>query len=180
MNNQEQPSLKTTGYYLRPFRADDADTVQLLAADKRISEMVSNIPHPYPEGAALAWINSHRPAWDERSQASFAIVDKANHQLLGAIGLSIKPADNGLTEAEVGYWLGVEYWGRGIVSEACQRIVKFGLDELALDRICARRLSANPASGRVLEKAGFRHTGTAEGSCGDKFTSLDYYEILKS
>lgn len=174
-----QPSLESTRYILRPFTADDAPAVQLLAADKRISDMVSNIPHPYPEGAALQWISTHVPGWEKGVQASFAIVDKTNHELCGAIGLSVDTTETDVREAEIGYWLGVDYWGRGIVSEACQRIVSFGLDEMNLDKIRARRLSNNPASGRVLEKAGFKHTGTAEGTCGDKFASLDYYEILR-
>lgn len=176
---KNQPSLDTERFLLRPFTSEDAARVQLLAADKRISEMVSNIPHPYPDGAALDWITTHRPAWEAGSQASFAIIDKATNELRGAIGLSLKMTEDGQTEAELGYWLGVAYWGQGIVSEACQRIVEFGLNDLRLGRIHARRLSINPASGRVLEKAGFSHIGTAEGTCGDKIGSLDYYEILK-
>ena len=178
--SQVQPNLESARYLLRPFTPEDAAKVQVLAADKRISDMVSNIPHPYPDGAALEWISSHVPGWDKGVQASFAIIDKTNHELRGAIGLTISSIETGTKEAELGYWLGVDYWGQGIVSEVCQRIVHFGLHDLNIDRIHARRLSSNPASGRVLEKAGLKHTGTAEGTCGDKFASLDYYEILKT
>ena len=179
MKSHAQPSLDTKRFLLRPFSLEDVPRVQLLVSDKRISEMVANIPHPYPEGAALEWIVTHRPEWEKGRQASFAIIDKVTNELRGAIGLSMKVTDGEKEEAEIGYWLGIDYWGQGVVSEACQRIVEFAWDDLSLDRILARRLSSNPASGRVLEKAGFVHTGTEKGNCGDKYTSLDYYEILK-
>lgn len=177
MNTKVQPTFKTERLILRPFTLSDAPRVQYLASDRRIAEMVSHIPHPYPEGAAKEWITGHRPGWQEGIQASFAIVEAHAVELYGAIGLTISTVDDDLTEAELGYWLGVDYWGKGIVTEACQRIVEFGLNDLGLHRIQARRLSINPASGRVLEKAGFVHTRTADGTCGDKYASLDYYEI---
>ena len=133
--SNNQPSLESTRYILRPFTADDAPAVQLLAAEKRISDMVSNIPHPYPEGAALQWISTHVPGWEKGVQASFAIVDKTNHELCGAIGLSIDTTETDVREAEIGYWLGVDYWGRGILKEVMPTIVDFAFSDLGLHRI---------------------------------------------
>lgn len=180
MNSQAQPILKTERLLLRPFIQEDAARVQLLAGDKRISEMVANIPHPYPDGAASEWISTHRSGWESGSRASFAIIDKTTNILMGAISLVGKTAESGVLEAELGYWLGVDYWGAGLVTEAGKRIIQLGFDELGLQRIHARRLSHNPASGRVLEKIGLVHIGQREGMCGDKFGAIEHYELLKT
>src|SRR5450756_221640 len=87
----EQPTLTTERLTLRPFIADDAFDVERLAGMREIADTTLNIPHPYPHGGAAEWILTHGPAWNEGSNATFAIVDNATDRLAGAISLMIKP-----------------------------------------------------------------------------------------
>ena len=84
-------------------------------------------------------------------------------------------------EAELGYWVGVDYWNQGFCSEACGRIIEFGFSNLNLKRIHARHLSRNPASGKVLLKSGLTHIGSSESVCGYRKENecTELYEIKK-
>lgn len=177
MHTNDQPMLETDRLILRPFTESDAPDVQYLANDARIAEMTANIPYPYPEGAALKWIRSHAERYKADGSVSFAVTGHETAQLYGAIGLQMKVSEATHEVAELGYWIGVEFWGKGYASEACKRIVEYGLNEMRLDRVTARCLSHNPASGRVLEKAGLKHTRTAQGHCGEVLSKLEYYDI---
>lgn len=171
-----QPALSCEDLLLRPFVAGDATRVQLLAGDARIADTTATIPHPYPDGVAEAWIEHTWEKWAAGELASFAIVVARSGELVGAI--SLMQIENG--EAELGYWVGVPYWGRGIAACAARRLVAYGFEELSLQRIHARCLSRNPASGKVLLRAGFTHTGTDKSVCGFQQQAQDteYYEQL--
>lgn len=157
-----QPTLETQRLLLRPFTLEDAPRVQLLAGDERIADVTANIPHPYRDGMAAAWIASHAEKWRERELAAFAMVNKTSGLLVGCISLMHMQAN----EAEIGYWVGVDYWNRGYGTEACRAVVAFAFGRLSLTRVYAHHLSRNPASGKVLLKAGLRHTGTGTAPCG--------------
>ena len=170
---EKQPQLTSERLLLRAFTLNDAPRVQAIVADKRIAEMTANIPYPYPENGAADWISTHEQRWMYRENVSFAIVLKSTDTVMGAISLVFKQPN----EAELGYWLGVDYWGKGYATEAAKCINNYGLNTMSLDTIKARALARNSASGKVLLKSGFNHTSTTKGSCGDKFESLDYFEI---
>jgi RimJ/RimL family protein N-acetyltransferase len=87
---------------------------------------------------------------------SFAVVERASARLVGAIGLTLKPAHG---RAEVGYWIGVPFWNRGYATEAAALVLGFGFGELGLNRVHAQHFSRNPQSGRVMRKLGMRHEG---------------------
>ena len=168
-----QPQLVSERLVLRELSLQDAPRIQLLASDKRIADMTANIPHPYPDNAAVDWITQHESNWQLRKQAIFGIILKSTQEVIGSIGLAFRESG----DVELGYWVGVDYWGSGYATEAVKGIVAFGFNDLELICIKARRLSRNPASGKVLLKSGFVHTGKVEDSCGSKFESLDHYEI---
>jgi RimJ/RimL family protein N-acetyltransferase len=151
----EQPILTTSRLVLRPFQPSDARDVQKLAGAAAVAEMTLNIPHPYPDGAAEAWIATHRPAWEEGTGASFAITTR-NDELRGAIGLHLTRAHR---RAELGYWIGQPYWGHGIATEAVRRVLQFAFEALDLNRVQASHLPRNPASGRVMQKVGMSREG---------------------
>ena len=142
--------IATQRLTLRPFTAADAPDVQRLAGAREVAENTLLIPHPYPDGAAEVWIAGHE---ERRDVFSFAIDDG---HLVGAIGLHV---DRDHNRAEIGYWIGVPFWGRGYASEAAAAVVRFGFEEQKLNRIFADVFSRNPASARVLEKIGMRHEG---------------------
>ena len=151
-----QPTLETERLLLRPFTMKDADRVRLLAGERVIAENTATMPHPYEEGMAEAWISTHEAQFLEGENIHFAICKKANGELIGAMGLVIhKMHDRG----ELGYWIGVPYWNQGYCTEAAESVLDYGFMDLGLNRIDAIHYTRNPASGRVMEKAGMRFEG---------------------
>jgi RimJ/RimL family protein N-acetyltransferase len=171
------PRIDTPGLCLRPFRSGDAPEVQRLAGDAEVALMTASIPHPYPDGIAEQWIASHAPAWRERREVHFALENQESGLFLGAIGLVLAPE----RAAELGYWVGRPYWGRGYATEAALAVVAYGFRDLGLEHIQARVLVRNPRSARVLEKTGMGHERRAEAVCRrDRIDTLDYYGISRA
>jgi RimJ/RimL family protein N-acetyltransferase len=77
--------------------------------------------------------------------------------LIGVVGLQQIARDR--LRAELGYWIGVPWWGKGYATEAARAVVRYGFDELGLHKIHAHYLTRNPASGKVLERVGMRREG---------------------
>jgi [ribosomal protein S5]-alanine N-acetyltransferase len=169
------PILKTERLTLRPFTLADAPAMQQLAGAYEVALNTLMIPHPYPEGAAEWWIGTHQAEFDEDRSVNFAIDDG---RLNGAIGLmNIR---DGI--AEIGYWIGVPFWGRGYASEAARAVVRYGFEERGFHRIFAQHFTRNPASGRVLQKVGMTYEGLLRGHLKkwDEYLDLACYGILRS
>jgi ribosomal-protein-alanine N-acetyltransferase len=147
------PTLRTGRLTLRPFTMADAPAVQRLAGEYDIALNTMFIPHPYPDGAAEAWIATHQADYDENRIHHFAIDDG---QLAGAMGLVMK----GDEIAEIGYWIGKPFWNRGYTTEAAVEVIRYGFEQCHLERIFAGHFSRNPASGRVMQKLGMTYEGT--------------------
>jgi len=173
-----QPTLYTERLILRPMSSADAPRIKKLPGAGEISETTANIPHPYEDGMAEEFIRPHVDNYAAGTQAVFAITLRETGELIGAIGLVIKPQDE---NAEMGYWLGKEYWNRGYVTEAAREVVKFGFKELNLHRIHAHYFSRNIASGKIMQKIGMKHEGHSRDFLKKwgKFESIDRYAILK-
>ncbi len=174
-----RPTLETQRLVLRPFQPSDAAAQQILINDKEIAANTRSIDFPYPEGAALKWIEQHFKMWLDGKSAIFAICLKKDGQLVGAIGLEISPPDE---NAELGYWLGRKFWNQGIATEAAQAVVRFGFQTLSLHKIHAHHVTRNPASGRVLEKIGMVREGLLRHHIKKwgTFEDVAFYGILKS
>jgi [ribosomal protein S5]-alanine N-acetyltransferase len=162
---------------LRPFTRADAPAVQSLAGAWEIANTTSHVPHPYPDGAAEQWIASHAPGFAAGTQATYAIVGQQVEALVGAVGLTIEPQH---ALAELGYWIGVPFWGRGYATEAARALLGFGFSAFRFHRIQARHLVRNPASGRVLQKLGMMHEGTLREATRkwERFEDVAIYAIL--
>jgi len=175
----EQPIIKTERLLLRPFVLADAPEVQRLAGDKEIASTTLNIPHPYEDGLAEEWISTHKCAFDEGKMANFAIAHLTEKYLIGAVSLSLNSQHE---FAELGYWIGRPYWGNNYCTEAARAMLKFGFNDLNLNRIFARYLARNPASGRVMEKIGMEYEGCHKKHVKkwDIFEDLKVYAILRS
>jgi RimJ/RimL family protein N-acetyltransferase len=154
-----RPSLETSRLLLRPFEPADAAEVQRLAGEQAIADTTRNIPHPYADGMAEAWIESQERGFAAGRLVNFAITLRGERTLIGSIGLTLDPELRGT--AQLGYWVGVPYWNRGYCTEAACAVVDYGFARLGLERIHAHHLVRNPASGRVLAKAGMREEGFA-------------------
>lgn len=149
------PILPTSRLLLRPFLPWDAATVQALAGVQDVAVNTLNVPHPYPDGAAEAWIESHAQAW-EVGRCLILAVTTEDDGVVGTVSMQVE-ADH--QRGELGYWIGQPFWARGYATEAARAVLGFGFDELLLNRIQARHLTRNPASGRVLQKLGMRFEG---------------------
>ncbi|WP_308638760.1 GNAT family N-acetyltransferase [Paenibacillus silvisoli] len=171
-------AMQTERLLLRPFEQRDAATVQSLAGQIEVAQTTLALPHPYPDGAAEAWIDFRKDAANKGHGYTFAIVDAANQQVMGCISLNISAEHR---RAEIGYWLGKQYWGQGFATEATKRIVRFGFEALQLNRLIGAAMTKNPASCAVLLKAGLKHEGTFKQHIRkwDQFEDLDYFGLTK-
>jgi [ribosomal protein S5]-alanine N-acetyltransferase len=155
-NDVPQPTITTERLILRPFQLSDASRVQELAGDRAIADTTATVPHPYPQGAAEAWISTHANQWSAGTAVTFAVTRAEDGELVGAVGLEINQPDR---SGELGYWIGKPYWGHGFATEAAGALLDFAFATASLNRVQARHLTRNPASGRVMEKLGMAHEG---------------------
>lgn len=151
-----QPRLASERLLLRPFALEDAPAVQRLAGAREVASTTLSIPHPYEDGMAEQWIESHAPRYLVGLLVSFAITERASGELAGAIGLALQPEH---ARAELGYWIGVPFWNRGYATEAVRAVLDFGFGTVGLHRVYATHFTRNPASGRVMQKLGMRYEG---------------------
>ena len=145
------PVLVTARLRLRTPQRDDAPAIAALANDRRIAENTARIPHPYMLADAEGFL---RYLEESESEIAFAIT-RADDTLIGLCGLLMKPRKT----PEIGYWLGVPYWGHGYATEAARAVIDHAFEDLGLDRLEAGARVSNPASRRVLEKCGFQWSG---------------------
>lgn len=179
MNPNAQPAIKTQRLLLRPFKLTDAADVQRLAGTQEVAATTQYIPYPYPDGYAEAWINTHKPNYIRGYQVIYAITLQETGELMGCIGLDFHKEHESAT---MGYWMGPQYWNQGYCTEAVKGLIAFGFKVLKLNRIQAKHLPRNPASGRVLLKAGMTHEGTERKSTKVRgtFEDMEAYSILRT
>jgi ribosomal-protein-alanine N-acetyltransferase len=151
-----RPTLTTKRLILRPFVHEDAAEVTRLVSDRRIADTTLNIPHPYDETTAEAWIGTHQEVAERDEGLTLAVTERASGAIVGAVGLTIKRAHR---RAELGYWVGVEHWGRGYATEASRAMLDHAFDILELSRVVAHCLTRNAGSWRVMEKLGMQREG---------------------
>jgi len=149
------PTLETERLTLRAFTLEDAPRVNELARDRRISDITLFIPHPHTLEDALTRIASHPERAAQGQGYSFALTFKTG-ELLGGFGLNTHFEH---ARAEIGYWLGVPYWGQNLMTEAARAIVGWGFETLRLERIQAHVFAGNLGSIRVQEKLGMTLEG---------------------
>jgi RimJ/RimL family protein N-acetyltransferase len=172
-----RPELRTRRLRLRPPRAADAGRIQALAGARLIADTTASIPHPYPDGAAEDWIDDRRRAWRRDRSLALVVTPGEDEPPIGVVSLD----GRGEGTAELGYWVGVGYWGRGYASEAAAAILHCGFLELGLTRVTARCLVRNPASARIITRLGLRHVerrspGTIK---RDRPEDVDVFEIRR-
>ncbi|SKA93012.1 Protein N-acetyltransferase, RimJ/RimL family [Prosthecobacter debontii] len=150
------PTLETGRLILRPFDLSDAERVRTLAGDPKIAATTQNVPHPYQEGMAETWIASHPALFESGEAVNLAVVLKVTGELIGAIGFV---ACKRHRRAELGYWIGVPFWGQGYCTEAAKAVIQYGFEGLGYHKINSCHIAGNPASGRVMEKSGLTREG---------------------
>jgi RimJ/RimL family protein N-acetyltransferase len=143
------PALATARLVLRAPCRGDVKAIATLVNDRRIAANTARIPYPYAIEDAEQFIAAVNK---REGEACFVIT------LDGApIGMcSVDLREDG---PELGYWLGVAYWGRGFATEAVRALIDYAFGDLELDTLISGARVNNPASRRVLEKCGFQWTG---------------------
>lgn len=174
------PQLRTLRLLLRPFAPSDGPRVEQLAGVREVADTTLTIPHPYPAGAGAAWIASHADAWARGERLTLAICRIGFAESpIGAVGLHIStPRRRG----ELGYWVGVPWWGAGYATEAARALTAYGFGELGLHRLQGRHFTRNAASGRVLQKLGMQLEGIQRDAFlrWERFEDVALYSILES
>lgn len=173
------PRIEAGRIALRPFTPDDAETVEVLIDDAEVAAGTLTIPHPYPKGAARPWIEAQVESYRAGKSITWAVVTAPADQLLGAISVRLTPAHH---RAEIGYWIARASWGNGYATDAVRAVLAFGFEKLELHRIDAHHFVENPASGRVMLKAGMRSEGRRRGAVWRDGVprDLEEYAILRS
>jgi len=151
------PTIETERLILRPFQISDAPRVKELAGAYEIYRPTLNIPHPYEDGMAERWISTHDAQFYSGEGVNLAVTLKGEDFLVGAIGLGASAKHN---RAELGYWIGVPYWGNGYCTEAAIAMIRYGFEVMHLHKITCSHMEWNQASGRVMQKSGMRKEGT--------------------
>lgn len=152
--------LETKRLYLRSWKEEDAEELYRYAKDSKVGPIAGWPPHKSVE-ESLDIIRNVLGVPE-----SYAIIWKETGLPIGSIGLKLGNTTD-LTdredECEVGYWLGVPYWGQGIMPEAVKELLRHGFEDLQMKRIWCAYYDGNEKSKRVQEKCGFRYHHTTEG-----------------
>lgn len=146
------PTLETERLTIRPYRKADIPELLPLVGTREVAATTLRIAHPYTEQDARAFLKLAK----EPDKLWLAITLRADGRQIGGIGLRI---DEQHRHAELGYWLGVPYWGHGYATEAGREMLRYAFDGLRLHRVFATHFRHNPSSGRVLKKLGMRYEG---------------------
>ncbi len=152
----EFPRIETKRLILTKIKATDIPKIIEYAGNVKIADMTLNIPHPYEEKDAIWWLNSSNQGFIDKTQCSFGVRIKSSDEFIGGIGLTINESYN---LAEFGYWIAEPFWNKGYATEATEALLKFGFEDLNLNKIHASHLIENPASGKVMIKNGMIKEG---------------------
>jgi RimJ/RimL family protein N-acetyltransferase len=168
--------LKGTGFTIRGWKLGDEVSLQKHANNPKVSSyLMDRFPSPYTMGDAVNWVNF---LVEQFPPVNFAIT--INDQVVGGIGLEPRQ-DVYRKTAILGYWLSEELWGRGMMTEAVKLVTDYAFKQLRFIRIQASVYSKNPASMRVLEKAGYQKEGILRNAVVKNNVVMDehIYAILK-
>lgn len=144
--------LQTKRLILRPFTEADAENLYEYAKDDRVGPIAGWPPHTSVENTreVIKYILS--------AEETYAVCLREDNRAIGSIGLMIGERSNiGLpeTEGEIGYWIGVPFWGQGLIPEAVRELIRHAFDDLGLERLWCGYFDGNEKSKRVQEKCGF-------------------------
>ena len=151
--------FETERLLLRPWQEADAEHLYTYASSPLVGPMAGWPPHTSVEDSldVIRHVLS--------TPGTYAVVDKSSGHAIGSIGLMVGQASHiGLpdTEAEVGYWIGVPYWGKGLIPEALRAILRHAFEDLQLEKVWCGYFDGNEKSRRVQEKCGFQYQYTKE------------------
>jgi RimJ/RimL family protein N-acetyltransferase len=143
----QTPVLNTARLTLRPFRLGDASRFVTLAGNLAVARMTSDIPHPLHIWQCRRWLRQ------ARGEVRFAIEHES--ELIGGVGYFCQRTRVG----ELGFWLGQDYWGQGLATEASRAVVIYAFTAGNLEALTSANFIDNTASAGILGKLGFTANG---------------------
>lgn len=155
--------METQRLILRPWLVSDATDLYACAKDPAVGPAAGWPVHTDVE-------NSRQIIRDVLSGPGiFAVVLKSSGRAVGSVGITVGERTNLKlpdTEGELGYWLGQSWWGQGLIPEAAERMLRYGFEDLRLQKIWCSCFEENVRSRRVQEKCGFFYQRTAKTKWG--------------
>ena len=149
--------LETTRLILRPLSLTDAPSIQAVASDRAIADTMISIPPPYPDDEAERYVQKQLAEREAKQAFPFVIERKSDRWFSGMIAIRDIEPDH--LQGELSFWLAPDVWGKGYMSEALRAMLRFGFEDLQLNRLYAYHMVRNPGSGKVLQKNGFIQEG---------------------
>lgn len=171
------PVLETARLTLRQVRDSDAEAIYAFRHDPDVSRYNADPYESVDEAEAL--IHRLRRQFDSKTTLSWALTLKGEDQVIGLCGFGYWARQ--IRMAELGFDLAKTYWGRGLITEAAGVVVRFGFDQMNLNRIVAEVHGNNAASIRVMEKLGFMLEGVLrdDGYENGQFYDQRLYGLLR-
>ena len=148
---------ETERLLLRLLDRADIKSIQDAASNRAVADTTISIPYPYPTGEAERYVFKKIADFEAGNSVSWAIEIEREKAFCGVI--EIRDIDREHLQGELSFWLAVEAWGKGYTSEALKPILRFGFEDLELNRLYAYHMVRNPASGKVLQKNGLLQEG---------------------
>lgn len=152
--------LSTERLILRPWQESDAESLFEYAKDSAVGPIAGWPIHTSVDNSREIIKNVLS------AEGTYAVCKKSDNKAIGSIGLMIGNASNldlQDDEGEIGYWIGVPFWGQGLIPEACREIIRYGFEDLGLNKLWCGYFDGNENSKRVQEKCGFSYHHTNNG-----------------
>jgi ribosomal-protein-alanine N-acetyltransferase len=168
--------IKVEDFFIRSYEYSDKEALVKYANNPKVSRLLRDqFPYPYTKSDAKLWL---RNACNQNPETNFVIANE--EEMMGAIGINLQ-YDVYKYSAEIGYWLGEPFWGKGIATSAVKALTEFAFTNFLLSRIYAHVFEGNIASEKVLLKAGYVKEATLKNAVfkGGKFLDQYIYAILK-
>lgn len=171
IDRMQGSEIRTKRLVLRPLTAVDALRIAEIGADWDIARMTSRMPYPYSVSAANQWISGLQENEVVRGIA-------LDGQLIGVTGYLPDPSGQ---SAEIGYWLGKDYWGQGFATEAAAALIAYCFRRERFSHVTCGHYTDNPMSERVIRKLGFTPTGRNRCWCEARRADVDAvrYELYR-
>ncbi len=172
--------LHTARLVLRPFTQEECPRIAAIANDPRVADTVLSIAVPYTLAHAEEFYQRHDTWWREGKGFVFAMRLRDVPGSDGIIGFTGLHPKVDWSNAELGYWLGVDYWNQGYATEAAKALCTWGFASRRLHRIFAQHMTKNGASGRVMEKIGMTYEGLMREHIrkGEEYRDVKVYGVL--
>lgn len=164
-----QPEIVTERLVLHRPRLRDAPRIASLLNNYEVTKNLARVPHPYTINMAIDWLLRQNKQWSPETITFGLYAEHAG--LLGFCGTHREGQD-----AEIGYWLGEPYWGKGYMSEAVEAVIAWYFEHSGANRLVSGVFHFNAPSLAIQDKFGFVRTGMGKRICLAQGTEIDHIE----